>query len=100
MHTPTPWSDDFEKGNGQITQRASGMEIAVCSLPNDGTRYGEMCETRHDNAVLIVEAVNNHARLKGAIGTAIDQLERDYTLEAVQTLKKAFGLREAGKEKS
>lgn len=99
-HTPIPWSDNFEKGNGQILHRASGMEIARCSLPNYGINYGEMKEIRRDNAAFIVEAVNNHERFKGAIGKAIEQIESNHITEAAQTLKRALGLREAGKEKS
>lgn len=110
MHTSTPWSEDFEKGSGQITHRASGMTVAMCSLPNDGTPYGTMRETRYDNAVFIVEAVNNHARLKSQRDAFLKAL-RDADLlldpgdykdweERRKCIKEALALAEGGKEKA
>jgi hypothetical protein len=75
-HTPIPWSDNFEKGNGQILHRARGMEIARCSLPDYGLNYHEMKEIRQDNATFIVQACNAHDPLLEAAKLGRDYLKK------------------------
>lgn len=70
-HSPLPWvaDPDWREGyswNIHIVQ-GSNPDMRVCFMTSDGPAQ--------ENAALIVEAVNNHARLTAALTIAREALE-------------------------
>lgn len=80
--SPTPWTVRYVDGKFPQWVDANGEDVPPTK----------------EQAERVRDAVNNHERLDGAIGKALDQIESGHVTEAAQTLKKALGLREAGKD--